>query len=474
MNDTNFKQSLREKAEKYEMDAPEGLWEGIERSVKGRIFVRRFAKIGAVAAVAAAAALLVGIGIGLMREKPDTEPLLAEVPPTENVGKQASEDADLLAVTEVGNAEETVASTKVGHKQNTYTEANKAGEGNQAVITESVETDDEQAQETGQGRDADVAGNTSDEQNREVAAASKTSTEQGKETVAASKAPGEQGKETAGKVRTPAEPERGQLTDNEYYRDAFREDDARRRHRTEGLSVRLLAANSSSVSLNMGRMMDAADYAAPNSALQPANGISSDTSSDGSLIYSADKIGDILIANLNEAVLIDQKHHQPLTFGVRVAYPLTDRLAIESGLNYSLLRSDFSYGGNKAYEEKRQALHYLGIPLSLNYTLIRYRRLDFIVSAGAMAEKCVHGKVTTDYMLDNNKTTDHNTVSVKGLQWSSGVSASLQYNFAKHFGLFIEPGLQYRFGNSENSSVRSSYTEEPLNFSLAAGMRIGL
>jgi hypothetical protein len=429
MSDTNFKQSLREKAEKYEMDAPEGLWEGIERSVKGRIFVRRFAKIGA---VAAAAALLVGIGIGLMRERPDSEPLLAEVPATENVEKQDSNVEDLLAVTEVGNAEDTVASTKVGHKQNTYTEANKAGEGNQAVITESVEADDEQAQET------------------------------------------EQGKETAGKVRTPAEPERGQLTDNEYYRDAFREDDARRRHRAEGLSVRLLAANSSSVSLNMGRMMDAADYAAPNSALQPANGISSDTSSDGSLIYSADKIGDILIANLNEAVLIDQKHHQPLTFGVRVAYPLTDRLAIESGLNYSLLRSDFTYGGNKAYEEKRQALHYLGIPLSLNYTLIRYRRLDFIVSAGAMAEKCVYGKVTTDYVLDNNKTTDHNTVSVKGLQWSSGVSASLQYNFAKHFGLFIEPGLQYRFGNSENSSVRSSYTEEPLNFSLAAGMRIGL
>ena len=456
MNDTNFKQSLREKAEKYEMDAPEGLWEGIERSVKGRIFVRRFAKIGA---VAAAAALLVGIGIGLMREKPDTEPLLAEVPATENVEKQASGDADLLDLAEVENAGETIAGTKAGQKQNTYTETNKVGEKDQTAVMEYVETADEQVQETEQERGSDVVGKTSDEQ--------------GRETVAAGKASGEQGKETAGKVKTPAEPERGQLTDNEYYRDAFREDDARRRHRAEGLSVRLLAANSSSVSLNMGAM-DAADYAAPNSALQPANGISSDTSSDGSLIYSADKIGDILIANLNEAVLIDQKHHQPLTFGVRVAYPLTDRLAIESGLNYSLLRSDFTYGGNKAYEEKRQALHYLGIPLSLNYTLIRFRRLDFIVSAGAMAEKCVYGKVTTNYVLDNNKTTDHNTVSVKGLQWSSGVSASLQYNFAKHFGLFIEPGLQYRFGNSENSSVRSSYTEEPLNFSLAAGMRIGL
>ncbi len=443
MNDTNFKQSLREKAEKYEMDAPEGLWEGIERKAKGRIFIRRFAKV---TAAAAAVALVVGLGIGLGRQTPDDEPLLAEVQPSGSIEIQNNGEDSLQLLSDAESADER--------------------KGLDAKRPE---------RKMASGKSTGTAQSGAEAENDEGAALSDDSGERAWETEQAQSEAGEQNV-TSGETestRHPMQPERGQLTDTEYYRDAFREDDARRRHRSEGLSLRLLAANSSSVSLNADRMLNAASES-PAAALQPANGPSSDTPVDGSLIYSADRIGDILIANLNEAVLIDETHHQPLTFGVRAAYPLTDRLAVESGLNYSLLRSDFSYGGTKAYEQRKQTLHYLGIPLNLNYTLIRYRKLDFIVSAGGMVEKCLYGKVTTDYVLDSNKNSGHNTVCVEGLQWSAGASASLQYNFAQHFGLFIEPGLRYHFENSGKSDVRSSYTEEPLKFSLAAGMRIGL
>ncbi len=442
MNDTNFKQSLREKAEKYEMDAPEGLWEDIERRAKGRIFIRRFAKM---TAAAAAVALIVGLGIGLGRQTPDDEPLLAEVQPSESFEIQNNGEESLPLLAEEGSLEE-----RKG------LDAKRPG------------------RKMASGISTEVAESGAEAENGDVAALTDNSGEQTWETKQAqAEAEGQNVTSETESTRPAVQPERSQLTDTEYYRDAFREDDARRRHRSEGLSLRLLAANSSSVPLNAGRMLNAA-YDSPAAALQPANGPSSDAPVDGSLIYSADRIGDILIANLNEAVLIDETHHQPLTFGVRAAYPLTDRLAAESGLNYSILRSDFSYGGTKAYEQRKQTLHYLGIPLNLNYTLIRYRKLDFIVSAGGMVEKCVYGKVTTDYVLDSNKTSGHNTVSVNGLQWSAGASASLQYNFARHFGLFIEPGLRYHFEGSGKSEVRSSYTEEPLRFSLAAGMRIGL
>jgi hypothetical protein len=442
MNDTNFKQSLREKAEKYEMDAPEGLWEDIERRAKGRIFIRRFAKV---TAAAAAVALIVGLGIGLSRQTPDDEPLLAEVQPSESIEIQNNGEESLPLLADAGSVDER--------------------KGLDAKRPE---------RKMASGMSTEVAESGAKAENGDVAALTDDSGEQTWETEQAqAESEGQNVTSETESARPAVQPERSQLTDTEYYRDAFREDDARRRHRSEGLSLRLLAANSSSLSLNAGRMLDAA-YDSPAAALQPANGPSSDAPLDGNLIYSADRIGDILIANLNEAVLIDETHHQPLTFGVRAAYPLTDRLAMESGLNYSILRSDFSYGGTKAYEQRKQTLHYLGIPLNLNYTLIRYRKLDFIVSAGGMVEKCVYGKVTTDYVLDSNKTSGHNTVSVKGLQWSAGASASLQYNFARHFGLFIEPGLRYHFEGSGKSEVRSSYTEEPLRFSLAAGMRIGL
>lgn len=456
MNDTNFKRSLREKAEKYELDAPEDLWAGIERKVKGRIFIRRFARAGAAAAVAA---LLVGLGIGLTRENLDTESIIAEVPVSESLGTQASNDAltaQAEPVSESGPAAESPsAPVKAMYRQmkpagrNVRRQA-EAGTGTTS-LTDTLSEPDTEATEENQELETSV----------ESGQMNKTQPAQEPE------------KSVTGKA--PARPEKSQLTDNEYYKDAFREDDARRRHRSGGLSVRLLAANSSSVSLGMGRMdADAGFYDAPANALQPMNGISNDTSEGEGLIYSSDRIGDILIANLNEPVLNDEKHHRPLTFGVRVAYPLTDRLAVESGLNYSLLRSESSYGGSRASEEKRQSLHYLGIPLNLNYTLIHYRRLNFIVSAGVMAEKCVYGKTVTDYTMNGYKTSESKSLSVKGLQWSTGVSASLQYNFAKNLGLFVEPGLRYRYDNGKGGEVKSAYTDDPMDFSLAVGARINL
>ncbi len=449
MNDTNLKQSLREKAEKYGMDAPEGLWEDIERKVKGRIFIRRFARISA---AAAAAALLVGLGIGLMREGPEVEPAIAEISAPETIESgMTSDDTALLLAEAVPEPEEQAPAAKASQqKVRQLAEVPVSEPAVTAEPTEESEAEEIAENETENGIDgkSDIngTGGASDTNG--------TATENNQAS------------------KPSVQPERSQLADNEYYRDAFREE-SQRRHSAEGLTVRLLAANSSSVSLGMGRM-DADFAAAPANALRPANCLSADPSDDENIIYSADRIGNILIANLNEPTANETHHHQPVTFGVRIAYPLTDRLAVESGLNYSLLRSDFNYGGTLAYEEKKQTLHYLGIPLSLNYTLLHFRRLDFIVSAGVMGEKCVYGKVRTDYVMDGRKKGEGKTLSVKGLQWSSGVSASLQYNFVRNFGLFLEPGLRYRFENGKGGEVRSSYTENPLNFSLAFGARVNL
>ena len=445
MNDTNLKQSLREKAEKYGMDAPEGLWEDIERKVKGRIFIRRFARISA---AAAAAALLVGLGIGLMHERPEVEPAIAEVPVSETVGAQTSGDSGLLLAEAEANPEPARPARTVKSSGLLQIAEDPVSIPATAEESESEEIAENETENGTDGR-ADINGTDGTSDTKETAAKNNQES------------------------KPSARPGRSQLADNEYYRDAFREESQRRRHSAEGLTVRLLAANSSGVSLGMGRM-DADFAAASANALRPANCLSADPSDDENIIYSADRIGDILIANLNEPTANETHHHQPVTFGVRVAYPLTDRLAVESGLNYSLLRSDFNYGGTLAYEEKKQTLHYLGIPLSLNYTLLHFRRLDFIVSAGVMGEKCVYGKVRTDYVMDGRKKGEGKTLSVKGLQWSSGVSASLQYSFARNFGLFLEPGLWYRFENGKGGEVRSSYTENPLNFSLSFGARVNL
>ncbi len=445
MDEWNLKRSLREKAENYGLDAPEGLWEDIERKVKGRIFIRRFAGIGA--AAAAVAVLLAGLGIGLSRMNQEPDSLIAEVPVSSSL--PAREEGHLSAMTAeatpgISSGEESLRR----HSRNTF----RTGAEGRSV------PDDNTAPTLSSAQDgADVSETCVKEESLP-----ETSVE--KELVSEESS----GKSVAGKeaVRPAPQPENARLEDSEYYRDAFREDNQRRAHRSEGLSLRLLTANSAGVSLT-GDDGSRVFADAPTSDFS-----SSDAAANGDITYSGDKTEDILIANLNDKVSNDIHHHQPLTFAVRAAYPLTDRLSVESGLDYTLLRSEFNYGGTKAYEQTTQTLHYLGIPLNLNYRALRYRRLDVGVSVGVTGEKCVYGKAVKDFVMGSHKEQTTNTLSVKGLQWSSGASLSLQYNLARNFGLFMEPGLRYRFGTGRNAEVKSSYTEDPLRFSIAVGAKI--
>ena len=58
------------------------------------------------------------------------------------------------------------------------------------------------------------------------------------------------------------------------------------------------------------------------------------------------------------------------------------------------------------------------------------------------------------------------------LQWSAGVSAGLSYRFNDYIGIYAEPGASWHFRNG--SFIESVYSERPLNFSLALGLRFYL
>ena len=60
-----------------------------------------------------------------------------------------------------------------------------------------------------------------------------------------------------------------------------------------------------------------------------------------------------------------QHHHRPLSFGLTVAYPLTGRLSLTTGVVYTKLVSDFTQVMRSQQIEQQQTLHYVGIPLSL-------------------------------------------------------------------------------------------------------------
>lgn len=163
-------------------------------------------------------------------------------------------------------------------------------------------------------------------------------------------------------------------------------------------------------------------------------------------------------------------HKQPVTFGVSVRKQLSKRFALESGITYTLLESESANGYNN-YTTYKQTLHYVGIPVKLNYLFLDRRFVTLYLSGGGMVEKSISGKIHTEENLSGkmiNETTTN--LNVKPLQWSLGGALGIQFNMNSQFGIFAEPGMTYFFNDgSEMETIRK---ETPFNFNLQLGVRI--
>lgn len=164
------------------------------------------------------------------------------------------------------------------------------------------------------------------------------------------------------------------------------------------------------------------------------------------------------------------KHRQPVKVGVSVRLKLHDRLGVETGMSYSYLSSDIASGDDDGGFRTEQKLHYVGIPLGLNYDIWKTDFLEVYASAGAVAEFCVSGRSSTDYVSEQT-IIKHTDADVKDSrpQWSVNAAAGVQYNFSDLVGVYVEPGLSYYFNNG--SSVSTIYKDKPFNFNLNLGLR---
>ena len=164
------------------------------------------------------------------------------------------------------------------------------------------------------------------------------------------------------------------------------------------------------------------------------------------------------------------KHHLPLRGGINLRYALTDRLAIESGLSYTRMTSDFYEGSPVNYFSTTQTLHYIGVPVHLLYTVWRPSALEIYVIGGVMVEKNKKGDSDTTYQINQTEVT-HSTqhFTEKRLLWSANGGVGVQYNLNHLFGIYAEPSVSYYFDNG--SSVSNYYKDKPLEFNLKVGLR---
>lgn len=181
-------------------------------------------------------------------------------------------------------------------------------------------------------------------------------------------------------------------------------------------------------------------------------------------------LADMVVHNSNREVSTDTRHYQPVKVGVSFRYEFTRRWSVGTGLFYSCLISDFDAGSDIDSYSRRQQLHYIGIPVSLDFTAFDSRIADIYISAGGAVEKAVGGTSRTDYIHKGSVyLTENDRIVPKPLQWSVTASLGAQFNISPLVGIYFEPGAVYYFRNS--SEVSSAYTDKPFNFNLNLGFR---
>lgn len=159
-----------------------------------------------------------------------------------------------------------------------------------------------------------------------------------------------------------------------------------------------------------------------------------------------------------------EHHYQPLSFGLSVSYPLTLRLSLTSGVVYSRLRSEFTQTIHSQHFSKEQMLHYVGIPLSVNYRLWQYKVFTAYLSTGMQADWNVKAQLKAEGVEQE--------MSRDRLQWSVNGSLGLQYELMPQLSLYAEPGINYHFDNG--STVQNFYKDKPTNLKLQVGVRFDL
>ena len=159
-----------------------------------------------------------------------------------------------------------------------------------------------------------------------------------------------------------------------------------------------------------------------------------------------------------------QKFYQPISFGLSVNIPISSGFSVSSGVVYTRLRSDFTSIANSLVYERQQTLHYVGIPLTVQYNVWQWRGLNVYATAGGQADFNVKACVTTEGT--------ETKLEKDNLQWSVNAAAGVQYNFIPQLGIYVEPGIKHYFDNG--SHIRNFFKHRPTNFNLQIGLRLNM
>ncbi|WP_345991053.1 outer membrane beta-barrel protein [Chryseobacterium sp. Chry.R1] len=187
--------------------------------------------------------------------------------------------------------------------------------------------------------------------------------------------------------------------------------------------------------------------------------------------FSEDPFVKVLVANQSQNVEATVRHKVPLNLGVSLYYNLGEKWGIGTGLNYTKLSSELHSGSQSNFVKSEQTIHYVGIPVQVNYNVIQKGNFTGYVTAGALAEKSVGGSFKTQYIVDNEVNGEtKEKLGNQPVQVSLNTALGLQLKLVDKIGIYAEPGIGYHFKN--DGALNTIYKEKPLNFNVKFGIRV--
>lgn len=186
-------------------------------------------------------------------------------------------------------------------------------------------------------------------------------------------------------------------------------------------------------------------------------------------------------ANNAAGNISEMEHDQPVSFGITVSKYLFDDLSVETGLVYSYLYSKTRNTNNNFRVEEVQKLHYLGIPVNVNYNLFSLHKLNVYASVGGMVEKDVYGEFQRVKEGQEGQSANFNNASGESLamevekisqrnpQISVNAGVGLSYPIYDRLRLYGKIGGAYYF-DAKNEHI-TIYSDRKIVMDLNVGLR---
>lgn len=448
---SNWIDQMSQQMEHHEVEAPKGLWEGIEQGMEARKRGRRAKLVWAWragAAAAVAAGVVVGVQVWNAPEEGGGQQLAQTEQPKPTIPAKVHEE-NVPAGQAVESTEQVVASAEQGveaGKQNLKSKMQDV-----ASLRKSVAPHQQEAAMPTTEKTANIAPVTDAPNVEETAAKTPLPATPKNDAPLLAETHAEENEDFY-IVSVPREKEGGEV-------DAQADPTRRSVNRTKRhVSLQLMAMATGEFSQDYdGDCMPGANLTLNN----PADSLRVESQRRAKPVGPARSYREV-----NTRPLYGE-HDFPVKVGLTLRVPLSQRFALDAGLSYARMRSELTFFTPEGRRESNgvQQVNYLGVPVALTADLWQNRWWNVYASAGGEVAK----SVKTTWRATGGQSYD---VDERPCQWSVSAAVGVQFNVTQHVGIYAQPSADYYFDN--RSMVQTYYTDHPFMPALRMGVRVKL